>query len=124
MFIKYLLEDGSELWIESSESEGGIVNASVGEKFVDAQQEFTRALDSVKSSALTLRKKFEDSLADEVEVTFGLKATGEIGNYIFAVGKAGMEANYTVTLKWRKKEVSETRIPLHTANRKFNHRRN
>jgi hypothetical protein len=34
----------------------------------------------------------------EVEVTFGLKATGEIGN--IAVGKAGAEANIQVRLKW------------------------
>lgn len=112
MFIKYLLEDGSELWVESPDSEDGIINASIGDKFLDAQQEFSRALDSAKSSAITLRKKFEDALADEVEVTFGLKATGEVGNYIFAVGKAGVEANYTVTLKWKKKEEKSSRNPI------------
>ena len=36
--------------------------------------------------------------ADEVEVSFGLKAVGEAGN--FAIGKVGMEANYVVKLKW------------------------
>jgi len=35
-----------------------------------------------------------------VEVKFGLKATGEAGNYLFAIGKVGVEANYEVTLKW------------------------
>jgi hypothetical protein len=36
--------------------------------------------------------------ADEVEVTFGLKAVGDLGN--FAIGKVGAETNYTVKLKW------------------------
>ena len=35
----------------------------------------------------------------EVELTFGLKATGEVGN--IAVAKAGGEANFTVRLAWR-----------------------
>ena len=39
---------------------------------------------------------------DEVEVTFGLKAAGEAGN--FAVAKVGAEASYTVTLKWKREE--------------------
>jgi len=42
-----------------------------------------------------------DVQADEVEVQFGLKATREFGNNMFAVGKAGVEANYEVTLKWK-----------------------
>jgi hypothetical protein len=33
-----------------------------------------------------------------MEVTFGLVVTGEVGNV--AVGKAGAQSNYTVTLKW------------------------
>jgi Trypsin-co-occurring domain 1 len=35
----------------------------------------------------------------EIEITFGLKATGEAGN--IAVGKAGTEANYNVKLTWK-----------------------
>jgi hypothetical protein len=39
---------------------------------------------------------------DEVKVTFGLKATGDLGN--LAVAKVGAEANYTVELTWKKAE--------------------
>ena len=35
---------------------------------------------------------------NEVELTFGLKATGEIGN--IAIAKAGGEANFSVRLLW------------------------
>jgi len=36
----------------------------------------------------------------EMEVSFGIKATGELSN--FAVGKVGLEANYQVKLIWKK----------------------
>ena len=101
-FIRYTLEDGSELLIEATGSEGGVVRAGLGEKIETAKTSFDAAFDSVRLSALQIRKKLHDVQADEVEVKFGLKATGEIGNNMFAVGKAGVEANYEVTLKWKK----------------------
>jgi hypothetical protein len=39
---------------------------------------------------------------NEVDVTFWLKAMGELGN--FAVAKAGAEANYTVKMIWKRDE--------------------
>jgi hypothetical protein len=39
---------------------------------------------------------------DEMTVSFGLKASGDLGN--LAIGKVGGEANYAVTLKWKKEE--------------------
>jgi hypothetical protein len=101
-FIRYTLEDGSELLIEATGSEGGVVRAGLSEKIETARTSFDTALDSVRLSALQIRKKLHDVQADEVEVKFGLKATGEFGNNVFAVGKAGVEANYEVTLKWKK----------------------
>ena len=44
----------------------------------------------------------KETEAVEMEVTFGLVMTGEVGNV--AVGKAGAESNYTVTLKWTQPE--------------------
>jgi hypothetical protein len=40
-----------------------------------------------------------------VEVTFGLKASGEVGGFL--VARATMDANYAVTLKWKQKEAPE-----------------
>lgn len=53
-----------------------------------------------------------------MEITFGLKATGEVGNNIFAVGKAGVEANYKVTLRWHKKEDLEVDDQIRAIRRK------
>ena len=105
--IRYTLEDGSELLIEATGSEGGVVRAGISEKIETAKTSFDAALDAVRLSALQIRRKLHDVQADEVEVKFGLKATGEIGNNMFAVGKAGLEANYEVTLKWKKDPLPE-----------------
>jgi Trypsin-co-occurring domain 1 len=37
---------------------------------------------------------------DEMEITFGLKATGEVGN--LAVGKVAGESNYQIRMTWRR----------------------
>ncbi len=101
-YLRYSLEDGSELLIEAPAPEGGVTRAGLGDRIEQAKTTFDAALDSVRVSALQIRKKLHDVQADEVEVKFGLKATGEFGSNMFAVGKAGVEANYEVTLKWKK----------------------
>jgi hypothetical protein len=47
--------------------------------------------------------KLKELQADEVELSFGIMVTGEVGD--FAVAKIGMEANYEVTLKWKKEAL-------------------
>lgn len=103
-YIEYELEDGSTLLVELKEEEGGVQKAARGNDgnvIIKAGQKFEAALASVKQSAVVLRQELDELKADEVEVKFGLKATGELGN--FAIGKVGVEANYEVTLKWSNK---------------------
>ena len=104
-YIEYELEDGTTVLIESSEPESGVVRASrdkEGNVIKKAGQKFEAALAGIKPWADALRRQLDDLLADEIEVTFGVKAVGEAGN--FAVGKVGAEANYEVTLKWSNKK--------------------
>jgi hypothetical protein len=104
-YIEYELEDGITVLIESSEPESGVVRASrdkEGNVIKKAGQKFEAALAGIKPWAAALRRQLDDLLADEIEVTFGVKVVGEAGN--FAVGKVGAEANYEVTLKWSNKE--------------------
>ncbi len=100
-YIEYKLDDGGTILVEIPGQEGGIVKASNKEGHVvkGAEKKFSEALDSIKSAATAMRQKLSDLKADEVEVKFGLKATGELGN--FAIAKTGVEANYEVTLKWK-----------------------
>ena len=103
-YLKYQLEDGSELLVEMPGVEAGVVRAGIGDKAKDAMNTFDAALKGVKSSAKQIRNTLDDLEADNVEVKFGIKATGEAGNNIFAIGKVGVEANYEVVLKWKKKK--------------------
>jgi hypothetical protein len=82
-----------------------VTRLGLGDKVEQARTSFDTALDSVRmiqceSLPCKSAKKLHDVQADEVEVKFELKAKGEFGNNMFAVAKAGIEANYEVTLKW------------------------
>ena len=104
-YIEYELEDGGTLLVEITEPEGGVQKAARrkdGNVIIKAGQKFQAALASVKQSAVTLRQELDELKADEVDVKFGLKTTGELGN--FAIGEVGVEANYEVTLKWSNKK--------------------
>jgi len=109
-YIEYQLEDGSTILVEADQPQSGVTRASrdrAGNVITSVNQKFEDAFAGVKQSALALRQQLEEMQADEVEVTFGLKAAGEAGN--FAIGKVGVEANYTVKLKWsnRKRETGK-----------------
>jgi len=99
-YIEYELEDGSTILIESTEEESGLIPVSAvdGISIRKAREKLEQSLAAIKPWAAALRQQLHDLRADEVEVTFGLKAIGEAGN--FAVGKVGAEANYEVKLKW------------------------
>ena len=110
-YIEYELDDGATILIETSEEQemGGLVPAARGDDgenvILRSRQRFSEALEGVVAQAQALKARLEALRADEVEVTFGLKTTGELGN--FAVGKVGVEANYTVKLKWENPKESE-----------------
>ena len=69
----------------------------------DVENLFDAAIDNVRDAADLLLNKLKSlhDAPDAIEVTFGLKATGELGGNFF-VAKAGLEANYTITLKWER----------------------
>lgn len=108
-YVEYELTDGTTILIEGAESpQTGLTPAGRdddGNIIKRSSKGFQDALAGVKASAAVLRQQLDDLKADEVEVTFGLKATGEAGN--FAIGKVGIEANYTVKLKWNNQEKIE-----------------
>jgi hypothetical protein len=113
MFIEYDLEDGTTILVMAPESaSSGVVQASRTKDtvIIKAIKKFEEAFEPIKKQAISLRRTFIDLQADEVEVSFSLTADGEVGN--FAIGKAGVEANYEVTLKWnnvKRKTLSKKR---------------
>jgi hypothetical protein len=111
-YLKYQTADGDVVLVEvesEAQPQEGVVRAGrVGDKVRDAVEEvqtrFEDAMDAVRHNAQTIIAKVDglSDKPDEVEVTFGLKATGEFGN--FAVAKAGAEANYVITMTWKREQ--------------------
>jgi hypothetical protein len=109
-YVKYQTDEGGTVLIEVAEEEpkveSGVTRAGrpgerVRDTVVDAQAKLGEAMETVRLNAQTMIDKVKQlsDRPDEVEVTFGLKVMGELGN--LAVAKAGAEANYTVTLTWK-----------------------
>ncbi len=113
-YIQFTTEDGTTILVEAAAEETfqpGVVKAGLkektGEAIVQAQATFEQGLEVVRYNANAFIEKLRglSDPPDEVEMSFGIKATGEVGN--FAVAKAGAEANYSVKLTW-KREQKET----------------
>lgn len=110
IFYEYELDHAdATVLIEGDDEDGDIViptSNSIGFPIIKAKEKFEKALSSVNAQAKKLYDCLEKVDADEVEVTFGLITTGEVGN--FAISKVSVEANYEITLKWKKKNTSSS----------------
>ena len=115
-YIRFTDKDGSTFLIEIDEEEalspGGMEKAGLketvkeigGNIVVTAQELFEDAIDNLiqsnaKAFLQSIRNLPQQDQPESLEITFGLKATGEVGNA--AVAKATGEANYTVKLTWK-----------------------
>jgi hypothetical protein len=116
-YIKFTDKDGSTFLVEIDEDEvlspGGIAKAGLKEAagetvekaVVAAQTLFEHAVNNViehnaKAFLQAIRNLPQQDQPESLEVTFALKATGEIGNT--AIAKGTGEANYTITLTWKR----------------------
>ncbi len=116
-YIQFTTDDGATILVEAAAEadmpQSGVVKAGLREKteeaIAQAKASFETGLEVIRHNAKAFITKVRElpDPPDEVEVTFGLLATGEVGN--FAVAKVGTEASYTVTLKWKREGGKETR---------------
>jgi len=86
-----------------------------------AGQTFEQALDKIKPAASVIISRLR-GLADppdEIEVEFGLTLNAEAGAFVAA---AGAEANYTVTLTWKREQKARPGKKGQTARRRISHR--
>ncbi len=106
--IEFPLEDGTSMLVEVDEPEQeGLTKVSLKDPNVieRAQQTLEKSLDRVKPAAQYILEKLRalhDS-PDEIEVQFGLKLNAGSG----VILAAGVEANYTVKLKWVKEKPQD-----------------
>lgn len=94
--------DAAELAIAAGVEKAGLRERRAAGDVGRAAAKFEDAVSSAVGRSAAALAAAVDSLAErpsEIELTFGLKATGEVGN--LAVAKAGGEANFTVRLAWK-----------------------
>ena len=96
-FVRYALEDGSEVVFESAESDlvalhGGDVEPADGGRLTGRLEAVAAAAEEVSRS---LRARLQP---EEVTLEFGIKVSGEVNWWFFAKNQA--EATINVTLKW------------------------
>ena len=110
-YIAFYNADGSRTLVEVDADEAAIapgapVRAGLADRAGDAVRAATASLQdalaaAIRNNAQALHRGVQEISPPptEVEITFALKATGELGNV--AVGKVGAEANYTLKLIWK-----------------------
>ena len=112
-YIKFETDEAPGMLIEVDREEtntaGGPIKVGLGDRVREsvsaAQTSLENALVTVIRTNARLFVQSVEGLPRkpaEMELTFGIKATGELGN--LAIAKAGGEANYTVRLLWRDQE--------------------
>jgi hypothetical protein len=121
-YVEFTLPDGSTVILESDGREADVVRgARPGELAKQATETFEQAAENARKAALVVLEKvrgLHDS-PDEVEITFGLKASGELGSIV--VAKASAEASYSVKLTWKKTEQGPRARPrsVHRSSLRF-----
>jgi hypothetical protein len=96
-FVRFTLDDGSEVMFESAESD--LVASRGGPPDVRDGGRLTAGLHAVAGAAAEIARSLRSRLApDEVDLEFGLKVSGEVNWWFFA--KSQGEGTIKVTLKW------------------------
>ena len=96
-FVKFELDDGTEVFFESAESD--LIAQHTGAPEVSDGGRLRGRLEGVASAAEQVSTSLRSRLApEEVTLEFGVKIGGEVNWWFFAKNQA--EATIKVTLKW------------------------
>ncbi|OLP19850.1 hypothetical protein BST81_03355 [Leptolyngbya sp. 'hensonii'] len=101
--VEFDVGEGQTVLIEVEDVESDEitpVSKSPGQLAARARQTLSEALDSIAPMIRTLKTRLNAMAdpADEVEVKFSIKLSGEVDAI---VTKVGGEATYEITLKWK-----------------------
>lgn len=106
-YVKFELEDGTIVYIESTDTPKGSSGLIPGTREHAEQPavSFDQSAAAIHKMAAALMRNLREGFAeppDEVGVNFGIKASGELANLVVARG--GAESNFAVSLRWRSKD--------------------
>jgi hypothetical protein len=119
-YLQFVTADGSAILVEVDEEEvprgQGVMKAGLGQRLWDtvteAQTVFDEALTRIihqnTYAFLHAVREIPDPPTD-VEVTLGLKVTGEVGNVV--VSKLGGDVNFTVKMTWKQLDQRQAGNP-------------
>jgi hypothetical protein len=93
--VSYSLEDGTTVRFET-DAATTFSTAGAGDKVVTAVKE---AVQPAVDAAKLVLDRLEETKPSEVSVTFGVKVSGGAQ---WVVARAAGEANFTVTMVWRR----------------------
>lgn len=99
--IKVKLDDGTIIYIETNDIDGGEEEISTKEKFLPFK--------NVKLSIISISKEISEALQkvqpDKASVKFGLEVGVETGNIFTLITKGSASANLEITLEWNKSKA-------------------
>ncbi len=106
-YVKFELEDGTIVYIETTESprgSSGLIPAGKGDHAAEqANLSFDKSVETIQKMAAVMIGSMREGYTEppsEISVNFGLKASADLGTLI--VSRGGMEANFNVALRWHK----------------------
>jgi hypothetical protein len=106
-YVKFQLEDGTIVYIESADvakGSSGLI-PSGRDHIEQAVTSFDQAVLAIRKMTTALVDNLRASFIEqpeEVALSFGVKASADLSNLV--VARAGGEANFNVSLRWRHKE--------------------
>jgi hypothetical protein len=96
---EFPLEDGSSVFVEVTPT-AGETRVARGDAITKARVTFEEAVGQVRNAAVAALDQFRQmaSQPDQVEISFGVKLTTDVGAVL---AKAGVEGQLAVKLTWR-----------------------
>ncbi|NJK28458.1 MAG: hypothetical protein HC925_08380 [Coleofasciculaceae cyanobacterium SM2_3_26] len=106
--IEFPVGEGQTVLVEAREFETRSGDTPVSKRrgidVREARQTLEEALESLRPVVSVVKSKLDALVepADEVEVKFGVKLSGEVGAVVTTLGG---EVNWEITLRWKKPET-------------------
>jgi NTP-dependent ternary system trypsin peptidase co-occuring protein len=104
--VEFKLEDGGSVYVEAEAPAGEITRGMrQGELAAEASKTLEAALASVQPAAVAIVERLRGlaDTPDEIQVGFGIQLSAEFGAF---VAKASGDANFSVTLHWKRERPS------------------
>jgi hypothetical protein len=100
--VEYPLKEGGSILVQVDEPEPeGIVRVAREGEIAQASQTFEESMERIRPVAASLIAKMRNisDPPDEVNIDFGLNMSAKAGAFI---AEMGTEANFKISLKWKK----------------------